>query len=261
MMSTKHKILVVDDEIGHLRLLEKIILDLGFKVITAIDGLDGLEKLKDNQPISVILSDHNMPNIEGNAFLSMAKGISPRSQRIMITALRDPEMMEKSINKGEVFRFLHKPVEIEGVKEIVKKAVHIYEQQLLETEESLKKDRTIRSLFRKLDEKPVSEKALIFSFFLLLGILAIYGSPNKPPPEKKLRTEPLQSSLRKTSKNIHTCLESAESYFFTCTSEIEKQKNKGILSVTKANRRKASCESMLLQRKTICESRFNFFKR
>ena len=109
-MSTKHKILVVDDEIGHLRLLEKIILDLGFKVITAIDGLDGLEKLKDNQPISVILSDHNMPNIEGNAFLSMAKGISPRSQRIMITALRDPEMMEKSINKGEVFRFLHKVV-------------------------------------------------------------------------------------------------------------------------------------------------------
>ena len=51
--------------------------------------------------------------MKGTEFLEIAKKSSPHTPRIMVTAYQNAEMMEASINKAEVFRFLTKPIDIE----------------------------------------------------------------------------------------------------------------------------------------------------
>jgi chemotaxis protein histidine kinase CheA len=60
----KARVLVVEDSVG-VRELERVILEgAGYEVITAVDGLDGAARLKDN-PTDLVLSDVEMPGMDG----------------------------------------------------------------------------------------------------------------------------------------------------------------------------------------------------
>ena len=91
-----------------------------------------LKKLKTEKNISVILADHRMPGMNGVDLLEMAKELVPLIPRIIITAYQNAEMMEDSINKAEVYKFITKPIEIDGLLEILKSAVHRYLNNLKE---------------------------------------------------------------------------------------------------------------------------------
>lgn len=253
-MPTHHKILVVDDETEFLNLMEKIILDLGYPVITATNGLEGVEKLKLNQPVSVIISDQKMPKIEGNAFLQMAKEISPNSQRVMITAFRDPKIIEESVNRGEVFRFLHKPIKIESVEEIVKTGVKRYEQILIDQRELKKKDRTIHTLLERLERKPGFEKGFIFSLLIALVFIVTTSFPITPAPHQEQNHSASNTSSTPKTKTIAQCLESALLESDSCEAELNKQFKEKKLTLSQKSRRQASCEAIHLQKRTICEA-------
>ena len=64
----EHTILIVDDEINNLQLLKRTFRGK-YKILTASNGLEGLETLKDNlEDICLIVSDHKMPIMEGTKF-------------------------------------------------------------------------------------------------------------------------------------------------------------------------------------------------
>ncbi len=66
---SKH-IMVVDDSKTIRNLLAFVIKSEGFKVTTAEDGLDGLEKLYNStEPVDLIVSDVNMPRMDGFTFI------------------------------------------------------------------------------------------------------------------------------------------------------------------------------------------------
>ncbi len=64
----KH-ILIVDDSKTIRNLISFILKKEGFKVTTAEDGLDGLEKLYSAEHIDMVISDINMPNMDGYTFI------------------------------------------------------------------------------------------------------------------------------------------------------------------------------------------------
>jgi len=68
---SKH-ILIVDDSKTVRNLVAFIMKKEGFKVTTAEDGLDGLEKLYSN-PIDLIISDVNMPRMDGFTFIKTVR--------------------------------------------------------------------------------------------------------------------------------------------------------------------------------------------
>ena len=68
-MAEKKAILIVDDSKTVRNLVSFVIKKAGFKVITAEDGLDGLEKLYSNPEIVLIVSDVNMPRMDGLTFI------------------------------------------------------------------------------------------------------------------------------------------------------------------------------------------------
>ena len=65
---SKH-IMIVDDSKTIRNLLAFVIKSEGFKVSTAEDGLDGLEKLYSMEPVDLIISDVNMPRMDGLTFI------------------------------------------------------------------------------------------------------------------------------------------------------------------------------------------------
>ena len=69
---SKH-ILIVDDSKTVRNLVAFILKAEGFKVTTAEDGLDGLEKLYAMESVDLILSDINMPRMDGFTFIAQVR--------------------------------------------------------------------------------------------------------------------------------------------------------------------------------------------
>ncbi len=97
---SKH-ILVVDDSKTIRNLLAFVMKSEGFKVTTAEDGLDGLEKLYNGVAVDLIISDVNMPRMDGFTFIKTLRE-QDAYQDIPIIVL-STEGQEKDIQAGMSF--------------------------------------------------------------------------------------------------------------------------------------------------------------
>jgi len=104
----KSRILFVDDEPAILRSLERIANKLDAVILTANSGKEALELINEC-PVDVIVSDFNMPNMDGNELLSEVAKISPETVRMVLTGHGDMEMIINLINDGHIWGFLQKP--------------------------------------------------------------------------------------------------------------------------------------------------------
>lgn len=156
MTKKSRSILVVDDEKEFLDLICKILSEENYRVVPCSNGKEAQEQLEKNE-FSVILADYKMPVMKGTELLKIAKNLSPNSLRIMITAYRDAEMMEESINKAEVFRFLTKPIDIANLLKVVNEAVNKYESHIKEIEERQQKDEFIQKIKDALEQSPLAK--------------------------------------------------------------------------------------------------------
>jgi len=107
----KQKILVVDDEDRNRRLMEALLVPLGYEVILAVDGEEALRKVRETPP-DVILLDVMMPGING---FDVAKKLKENEQTriipiVMVTSLQDVESRIKALEAG-ADDFLSKPVD------------------------------------------------------------------------------------------------------------------------------------------------------
>ena len=68
-------ILIVDDSFSLRRTLAIALKGAGYEVVEACDGLDGLAKL-DGRKFNLIISDVNMPNLDGIGFVKQAKAMA-----------------------------------------------------------------------------------------------------------------------------------------------------------------------------------------
>jgi CheY-like chemotaxis protein len=84
MSPFRYRILLVDDE-KNLRTMARTILESqGYEVLCAVDGFDGLTKLKQSLP-DVVISDLHMPNMSGFEFLSVVRKRFPQIAVIAIS--------------------------------------------------------------------------------------------------------------------------------------------------------------------------------
>jgi general secretion pathway protein E len=104
----KTKVLCVDDDESILRGFR---LNLGrdFEVITASNGLEGLEIFKERGDIGVVLSDMVMPEMNGPEMLGLIKQYKPGAMTVLLTGHSDFELTKNAVNTGEVYKILTKP--------------------------------------------------------------------------------------------------------------------------------------------------------
>lgn len=113
-------VLIVDDSAAIRKILHRVLVQadvpLG-KVVEAGDGLEALEALKSNK-VGLILSDINMPNMDGLQFLSAVKATAGIKDVpvIMVTTEGGSSKVMEAVNLGAV-GYVRKPFTAEQIKE------------------------------------------------------------------------------------------------------------------------------------------------
>ncbi len=107
----KPTVLVVDDDSRNLRLMEALLLPMGYRVLLAADGLEALNKVKEQRP-DIVLLDVMMPRMDGFETARKLREDPDTSiiPIVMVTALKEVEDRVKALESG-ADDFLSKPVD------------------------------------------------------------------------------------------------------------------------------------------------------
>lgn len=152
-----HTVLLVDDEVNNLQLLKRTLRGK-YNILTASNGKEGLEVLENNvDRISLIVSDHKMPIMEGTEFLEKANEISPDVIKILLTGFSDIEILMDAVNKCNLFQYMLKPFDPEELQQVIENGLDKFD--LASSKSSILTDlrelfyKTIKSISSALDAK------------------------------------------------------------------------------------------------------------
>jgi len=102
-------ILVVEDEELLLELVQSLLESKGYNVLTAKDGVVGIEMYQTHQKeIAVVLSDMGLPLLSGQDVIKRIREINPEAKVIMASGFVDPETKSEMYKAGAK-RFIQKP--------------------------------------------------------------------------------------------------------------------------------------------------------
>lgn len=125
------KILVVDDEKDLERLINqkfrKNIRGKYFEFVYASNGVEALKKLQAEAPIDMVLTDINMPGLDGLSLLAKINDIDPTIKTVIMSAYGDLQKIRTAMNRG-AFDFLTKPLDFQDLEITIKKTLeHVRE--------------------------------------------------------------------------------------------------------------------------------------
>ncbi|MYB03913.1 MAG: response regulator, partial [Acidimicrobiaceae bacterium] len=115
----KHKILVVDDEPDleplMLQRMRRYIRTGVYEFVFARNGVEALEALDMDESIDMVLSDINMPKMDGLTLLERIPDVAPDIRAVIISAYGDMKNIRIAMNRG-AFDFVTKPVDFDDLK-------------------------------------------------------------------------------------------------------------------------------------------------
>ena len=125
-MAALHRILIVDDEPD----LEPLILQRMrrkmraglYDFLFARNGVEALETLNQHPDIDVIISDINMPEMDGLTLLEQIRKLDPNIRAIIVSAYGDMKNIRTAMRRGAV-DFLTKPIDFEDFEETLERTI------------------------------------------------------------------------------------------------------------------------------------------
>jgi DNA-binding NtrC family response regulator len=114
-------LLVVDDDAGSSGLLREVFAQEGYDVSVAQSGAEAL-KVAAERPFDVVLSDIQMPDIDGIEVLRRLRKVAPDATVILVTAYGTIEMAIRALNEG-AFDYVRKPFKLDEVRRVVERAM------------------------------------------------------------------------------------------------------------------------------------------
>jgi response regulator RpfG family c-di-GMP phosphodiesterase len=135
-MSKTARILCVDDDTNALSAYQRTLRKIGL-IDVVNSGAAALVKLAEELPYAVIISDRNMPGMDGIELLIQAQQVAPDTVRIMLTGDDQQATAISAVNEGHIFRFLNKPCNGDDLIKATELAIQQYhlitaEKELLE---------------------------------------------------------------------------------------------------------------------------------
>ncbi|MEJ2038228.1 MAG: response regulator [Desulfosarcinaceae bacterium] len=165
-LKIEHTLLLVDDEKSITKALHRLFRKEGYHTITAESGPEGLQKLEQSErPVSLIISDQRMPEMNGAQFLEKAKDIAPNALRFLLTGYSDMQAVMQAVNKGEIHRYLTKPWNDEDLLLHVRHSLEhfelVYENRRL-TALTIKQNRELAEFNKSLEMKVEARTREVF---------------------------------------------------------------------------------------------------
>lgn len=136
------KILVADDEPDLETLIRQKfrqkIREQHYEFVFASNGKDALTKLEQHPDIAVVLSDINMPEMDGLTLLTKLNEVSPMSKTVMVSAYGDMDNIRTAMNRG-AFDFVTKPVNFDDLERTMEKTIQ-HVQLMRQTLQAIKEN-------------------------------------------------------------------------------------------------------------------------
>ncbi len=144
------KILIIEDEAGIRRVLNKIITEesKSYEVIEAEDGLQGIQIIKD-QDLDLVLCDIKMPKMDGVEVLGHALKIKPELPFLMISGHGDIDTAVQTMKLG-AFDYISKPPDLNRLLNAIRNALDV--KNLVVENKKLKKQ--ISKNFEMIGDSP-----------------------------------------------------------------------------------------------------------
>jgi class 3 adenylate cyclase/DNA-binding response OmpR family regulator len=131
------KILVADDETDLEMLIKQKfrqkIREQEYEFIFAVNGNDALDKIQQHPDVDIVLSDINMPEMDGLTLLSRLGESSPLIKSVIVSAYGDMDNIRLAMNRG-AFDFITKPINFEDLSLTMEKTL----RQVTQIRETLK---------------------------------------------------------------------------------------------------------------------------
>jgi signal transduction histidine kinase len=207
MNSNPTHILVVDDESDQevlFRMRFRKHVEQGvFRFSFASDGLQALEKLNADPTINILLTDINMPVMDGLTLLTEMSKMKDQKRAIVFSAYGDMTNIRLAMNKG-AFDFITKPIDFADLETTLQKTIS--EQQLIIEGFEAKKDLKHAVLQKEEAEQSAHFKQLFLanmSHEIRTPLNAVVGMTNllldKNPREDQLR---YLKAMKQASNNL-----------------------------------------------------------
>ncbi len=118
-------ILIVDDEKNYLLVLEALLVDAGYEVVTCDDASEALE-ITSSHDLDLVITDMRMPGVDGMEFLAQIRGRQPDLPVIMMTAYATVEKAVEAMKRG-AFDYITKPFKNEELILTIRKAIEMHQ--------------------------------------------------------------------------------------------------------------------------------------
>ncbi|MDJ0805782.1 MAG: response regulator [Gammaproteobacteria bacterium] len=120
-----------------------------FNLLTATSSADALQAITDAGPIAVVITDAEMPNMDGMELLTQVRIIAPNTVRILLADQISPDLTITAVNQCNIYRMLIKPVGNNVLQEAIIDAIQQY--RLITAEKMLLK-KTLKGVVELLAE-------------------------------------------------------------------------------------------------------------
>ena len=175
MRKATKKILVVDDEPD----LEPLVLQRmrrqirrgEYEFVFANDGVEALEMLVEDKEIDMVVSDINMPRMDGLTLLQQIQEVTPDIRAIIISAYGDMENIRTAMNRG-AFDFVTKPLDFQDLRLTIQRTL----QHLDEWRDALQSRDKLVALQNELDVANNIQQSVLPAAFPESNTYEIYGS-------------------------------------------------------------------------------------
>jgi len=145
---TRPRILCVDDEPRVQQGIRRVLFK-SFDIVATESGASALELLAADDSFEVVVSDMQMPNMDGAALLAEVRRRKPEITRVLLTGHAAIDAAVAAVNRGQIFRFLTKPCPPEELAAALTDAVA---QHRLLTSERVLLEQTLVGSVRALSE-------------------------------------------------------------------------------------------------------------
>jgi two-component system, NtrC family, sensor kinase len=144
-LQKEHTVLYVDDDEKTLVLMGEIFSSEDYKIITINSGEKALSYIKENELVSVVISDFKMKGMNGLELLQQVKTLSPNTKRYLCSGSFDKGTLKTKVENQEIHGFMVKPINISQmltiisgyVKDVNEKVVHLPLEESTETETNI----------------------------------------------------------------------------------------------------------------------------
>ena len=170
-----YKILVVDDEVDleplMLQRMRRNIRSGRYEFVFAHNGIEALEQLALEEGIDMVLSDINMPQMDGLTLLEQIPAVDPNLRAVIISAYGDMKNIRTAMNRG-AFDFVTKPLDFEDLQVTIERTL----QHVADWREALSSRDKLVAIQNELDVASKMQQSILPSHFPSGESYQVYGN-------------------------------------------------------------------------------------